>query len=149
MTKITVVEPSVFTRTNGTWTQQAFIKASNADRNAFGITGLAILADTLAVASYGENSCATGINGNQDDHGCDWAGAVYLFERRAGAWTQEAYVKATNTEPGDQFGLSVALSDGTVAVGATGEDSCAKGINGNQMDNNCPMAGAVYVYKGR
>ena len=139
----------VFTRTNGTWTQQAFIKASNADRNAFGVTALAILADTLALASYGENSCATGINGNQDDHGCDTAGAVYLFERRAGAWTQEAYVKATNTEPGDQFGLSVALSDGTVAVGATGEDSCAKGINGNQMDNNCPMAGAVYVYKGR
>ena len=139
----------VFTRTNGTWTQQAFIKASNADRNAFGVTALAILADTLALASYGENSCATGINGNQDDHGCDTAGAVYLFERRAGAWTQEAYVKATNTEPGDQFGLSVALSDGTLAVGATGEDSCAKGINGNQMDNNCPMAGAVYVYKGR
>jgi hypothetical protein len=62
---------------------------------------------------------------------------------------QEAYVKATNTEQGDQFGRSVGLSDGTLAVGAPGEASCARGINGNQMENNCPLAGAVYVYKAQ
>jgi hypothetical protein len=139
----------VFTRSNGTWSQQAYLKASNTERiDAFGQKGLAISGDTLAVSAYTEASCATGINGNQADNSCPGAGAVYVFKRSAGIWVQEAYVKATNTESGDQF-ASVALSNGILAVGALGEDSCASGINGDQMDNSCPFAGAVYVYTGQ
>jgi hypothetical protein len=33
-----------------------------------------------------------------------------------------------------------------MAVGARGEDSGAKGINGNQADNSVKEAGAVYVF---
>jgi hypothetical protein len=42
----------------------------------------------------------------------------------------------------------VALSrDGrTMAVGSRGEDSGAKGLNGNQADNSTKEAGAVYVF---
>jgi hypothetical protein len=139
----------VFTRSNGTWSQQAYLKASNTERiDAFGQKGLAISGDTLVVSAYTEASCATGINGNQADNSCPGAGAVYVFKRSAGIWVQEAYVKATNTESGDQF-ASVALSNGILAVGALGEDSCASGINGDQMDNSCPFAGAVYVYTGQ
>ena len=76
------------------------------------------------------------------------SGAVYVFVNSGGVWTQQAYVKASNTDAGDQFGISVALSaDGnTLAVGADYEDSNATGINGNQTDNSQPHAGAVYVF---
>src|SRR5206468_11042086 len=85
------------------------------------------------------------------------AGAVYVFTRNGTAWTQQAYVKASNTGEagkgdeigdGDQFGFSVALSDdgNTLAAGAIGEDSNASGVNGDQADNSLQSAGAVYVF---
>ena len=33
-------------------------------------------------------------------------------------WSQQAYLKASNTEAGDDFGSSVAVSGDTVVVGA-------------------------------
>ena len=59
-----------------------------------------------------------------------YAGAVYVFSRSDTTWTQQAYVKASNTDAGDDFGYSVSLSsDGnTLAVGAKHEDSNATGI---------------------
>jgi len=61
---------------------------------------------------------------------------------------QKAYIKGSNNEAFDEFGSSAALSrDGrTLAVGARGEDSGARGINGNQADNSVKEAGAVYVF---
>ena len=56
------------------------------------------------------------------------------------------YIKAINTDPGDEFGKSVALSlDLTIAVGADGEASDASGIDGNQDNNNAIDYGAVYM----
>ena len=89
--------------------------------------------------------------------------AVYLFNRHAGVWTQQAYVKASNTDRVDGFGggspedgggvpgfrQPIALSNGTLAIGAYKESSCARGINGNQLDNSCLDAGAAYVYRGQ
>lgn len=77
------------------------------------------------------------------------AGAVYVFAREQGNWSQQAFVKASNTEATDSFGISVAFDGNTLAAGASGEDSCATGINGNQTNNDCFDAGAVYVYVGR
>lgn len=59
-----------------------------------------------------------------------------------------SYVKASNTDPHDQFGFSLALSsDGsTLAVDAPNEASAATGIDGDQGDNSAPFAGAVYVF---
>ena len=117
--------------------------------------------NTLAVAAHWEASDAKGINGNQDDNSIPQAGAVYIFTRSGGRWTQQAYIKSSNTGEkmvgeelvgggdGDQFGFSLALSaDGsTLAVGAVGEDSTATGINGNQADNAAVSAGAVYTFR--
>ena len=91
---------------------------------------------------------AQGINGKQDDDSAQEAGAVYFFTRSGTSWAQKAYVKSSNDEAFDEFGSSVALSrDGrTLAVGARGEDSGAKGIDGNQADNSMKEAGAVYVF---
>jgi hypothetical protein len=143
----------VFVRTGGAWVQQAYLKASNAKSgDQFG-SSLALSNDgnTLAVGAVGEPSSATGVNGNQADTSMPGAGAVYVFTRAGNAWSQQAYVKASNTgekSDGDQFGYSVALSgDGnTLATGAISEDSAATGINGNQADNSADSAGAVYVF---
>ena len=59
---------------------------------------------------------------------------------------QQAYLKASNTDAGDGFGESVAVSGDTVVVGASGEASNAKGVNGDQNDNSALYAGAAYVF---
>lgn len=127
-----------------------YFKASNTQTgDEFG-SAIALSSDgnTLAVASLGEDSSVTGIDGSQTDSGASNAGAVYIFTRSAAGWTQQAYVKASNTGPTDLFGLSLALSsDGnTLAVSATGEDSAATGIHGNQADNSASAAGAIYLF---
>jgi hypothetical protein len=149
----------VFVRRNNAWSQQAYIKASNpgqSDKFGF-VVSLSQDGNTLAVSAPGEASGAKGVNGNQNDDSIPEAGAVYVFTRSGTAWSQQAYIKASNTgEPGvgdqfadgDRFGFSIGLSaDGsTLAVGAIAEDSGAKGINGDQNDNSQASSGAVYVF---
>ena len=149
----------VFTGSGPNWTQQAYIKASNAESGDHFGNNVALSNDgnTLAVAAYWESSAATGVNGNAADNSLSQAGAVYIFTRSGGAWSQQAYLKASNTGnagggdapgDGDQFGTSLTISgDGnTVAVGAITEDSSASTINGNQEDDSAASAGAVYVF---
>ena len=140
----------VFTRSAGAWQQQAYVKASNADADdRFGWSvALSDDGNTLAVGAYAEDSAATGIDGDQADNTASAAGAVYVFTRTAGAWKQQAYVKASNTDAGDQFGFSVALNaDGdTLAVGALYEASAATGIDGDRADNAATNSGAAYVF---
>ncbi|MCA9711853.1 MAG: integrin, partial [Myxococcales bacterium] len=83
------------------------------------------------------------------DDSASGAGAVYVFVRDGmGPWSQQAYVKASNTDTLDELGNSVTLSgDGsTLAVGASFEDGNATGIAGNQADDSAASAGAVYLY---
>jgi hypothetical protein len=134
------------------WMQQAYVKASNTGWNdAFGgSVALSEDGNTLAVGAPGEASNAVGIDGNQADDSASYAGAAYVFERDGmNVWAQEAYVKPSNTDESDTFGVSVALSgDGhTLAVGASSEESNAKGIGGDQTDNSAIWAGAAYVYE--
>ncbi|MFO0701829.1 MAG: FG-GAP repeat protein [Nitrospira sp.] len=85
----------------------------------------------LAVGAIGEESNATGINGNQGDNSASpHAGAVYVFTRTSGVWSQQAYVKASNTEANDVFGKTVALNSDTLAVGALQEGSALTGVTG-------------------
>lgn len=139
----------VFTRTSGTWSQQAYVKASNSDIGDLFGTAVALSGDgeMLAVGADSEDSSATGIGGNQADNSAINAGAVYIFARTAGSWSQRAYVKASNANANDFFGRDLALSqDGTVlAVGATGESSSSRVINGDEGDNSAISTGAVYV----
>ncbi|HLG59212.1 MAG TPA: FG-GAP repeat protein [Vicinamibacterales bacterium] len=149
----------VFTRSGATWAQQAYVKPSNPQMSAdFGhVVVLSADGNTMAVSAYWEASKATGVNGDASDESIPQAGAVYMFTRTGTRWTQQAYIKASNTGEagtedkfgdGDQFGVSLTLSDDgrTLAVGAISEDGASPGINGNQADNSATSAGAVYVY---
>ena len=136
----------IFTRSGTTWSQQAYLKASNTGAgDQFGHS-VAIDGNTLVVGATEEASNASGVNGDETNNGASGSGAVYVFTRSGTTWSQEAYLKASNTEAGDNFGRSVALSSNTVVVGASLEDSNAIGVNGNQADNSASDSGAVYVF---
>jgi hypothetical protein len=140
----------VFTRSAGAWMQQAYLKASNPEGDDYFGFALALSADggTIAVGAGWEDSRATGIDGEQSNDEAQMSGAVYVFARSGNSWSQQAYVKAPNTDANDEFGRAVALSaDGnTLAVGATGEDGKAVGIDGDWSDNTGSDSGAVYVF---
>lgn len=140
----------VFGRTGATWSQRALLKASNAAAFANFGASVSLSADgnTLVVGAAAESSNATGVNGNQADRSLTDAGAAYVFVRVGPGWTQQAYLKASNTGADDGFGSTVALSgDGnTLAVTAPGEDSDATGVGGNQLSNAATASGAVYVF---
>jgi hypothetical protein len=142
----------VFVRNGSRWSQQAYVKASNTDAgDQFGWS-VALSRDgrTLAVGAQTEGSAASGVNGDQADNSAGDAGAVYVFTRGGTAWTQQAYVKASNAQAGDRFGFSVTLSgDGnTLAAGSYDEDGSAKGVNG-VPDEGAANSGAAYVYVRR
>ncbi|MBI3775479.1 MAG: hypothetical protein HY273_07995 [Gammaproteobacteria bacterium] len=145
----------VYTRIVNTWSQRAYVKASNTDTNdSFG-TSIALSADgnTLAVGADQEDSGSTGVN-SIPNLLAPAAGAVYVYARSGDIWLERDYVKASNTETNEHFGASIALSaDGnTLAVGAWNENSAA--VDSNQLDDcsavspvNCAAgSGAVYVY---
>ena len=134
----------VFVRNGTTWSQQAYLKPSN-DGYSFG-GSVSVSVNTIVVGATSEDSNATGVNGNQGNTGANNSGAAYVFVRNGTTWSQQAYLKASNTEANDTFGWSVAVSDNTVAVGAVGEASNATGVNGNQSDNSAASSGAVYVF---
>jgi hypothetical protein len=137
----------VFTRTGGVWSQQAYLKASNTGAvDKFG-RAVAVDGDTIVVGAHTEASSATGVNGDQADNSAGASGAAYVFTRTGGVWTQQAYLKASNTENSDQFGRPVEIDGDTIIVGASGESSSATGVNGDQTDNSANSSGAVYVFR--
>lgn len=140
----------VFNGSSSGWSQQAIVRGTHTEAgDYFGISvALSDDGNTLAVGDHGESSNATGINGSQIDNSANLAGAAYIFSRSSSGWSQQAYVKASNTGAGDRFGGAVALAGNgnTLAVGAYSEGSNATGIGGNQDDNTASYAGAVYLY---
>ncbi|MEN9490754.1 MAG: hypothetical protein RJA63_1203 [Pseudomonadota bacterium] len=136
----------LFVRTSGAWAQQAYLKASNTGfDDHFGVS-VAVSKNLLVIGAPGESSASTGVNGGQSDNSASGSGAAYLFSGNAGVWAQSAYLKASNTDEGDGFGSSVAISDGVVVVGAPYEDTAVVGESGDQADNSMQNAGAIYVF---
>ena len=125
-----------FNTSSGTWTEQAFIRATNA--GAFDVFGRSVEltpdGNTFVVGSPNEDGATVGIgSGSGDDNVINNAGAAYVFEFSNGSWVQRAYIKASDPAATAFFGESVSISnDGaTVAVGANGVSQ---------------SSGAVYLY---
>ncbi|MCX7633154.1 MAG: FG-GAP repeat protein [Turneriella sp.] len=159
---VTNITVHCFSHTSSSWTQDAYLKASNAAAwDAFG-RSVAISGSTIVVGANFEDSNQTTITNtdgeptsamSNDD--ASNSGAVYVFKRDVGGnWSQDAYLKASNTESGDGFGKSVAISGSTIVVVATGEDSSQTIITNNDgeptsamSNNSAGESGAVYVFK--
>jgi len=140
----------VWQRTGNNWVEQAYLKASSPDlEDLFGVrASISGDGNTIAVGAANEDGPGRGLNGNQRSNAAEDAGAVYIFTRADGVWTQRVYLKGSNTDAYDMFGSAAAVSrDGkTIVIGAPIEGSSARGVNGNQADNSAQGAGAVYVF---
>lgn len=156
----------VYTRNAGVWTEQAFLK--DPTPKSFGMSvALSHSGDTLAIGAKDDGTAATGVNNGSPVSDCGtavptncaaYSGAVYVYTRSVGTWTQQSYVKASNTAKDnsaqEHFGSVLALSgDGkTLAVGAGQEGGAA--IGGSDVHDcsavppiNCAKnSGAVYVF---
>ena len=132
---------------SASFAQQAYIKASNTDFNDLFGSAVAVHANTLVIGAPNEQSSTVGINGNEADNSLSQAGAVYVFVRSGGVWSLQAYIKASNTDFADGFGATIAVWGDTLAVGAPGEDSATRTVNGDGSDNSAADSGAVYLFQ--
>jgi hypothetical protein len=112
----------VFEKTGGIWSEAKKLTPSDPDSYDWFGDSVAIAGDYLVVASP------------LDDDLWDNEGAVYVFERIGGVWTQIDKITTSDGELDDRFGEAVAISGTRIAVGAVGDDDA--GSN----------AGAVYVF---
>ena len=114
----------VFTRSGTSWTQQAkLIATGGAANDQFGVS-VGISNSTVVVGAH-----LSEVAGSVD------RGAAYVFSRSGATWAQQAQLAASDGAANDQFGLSVAIDDTTILVGAHLDDV---GANADQ--------GSAYVY---
>ncbi|WP_407333432.1 FG-GAP repeat protein [Enterovibrio sp. 27052020O] len=131
----------VYRYTSGAWSTPDYLKASDitAGDNFGRAVALSGNGLTLAVGVPAEDS---GTSSPSDNSQAD-AGAVYVFRYSGSVWGSPDYLKATDIDADDAFGVSVALSeDGNrLAVGAPNDDS-----NSVPTDDSGLNVGAVYVF---
>lgn len=148
----------VFRRsTSGEWSVQQRLTADNADSvgdgDLFGSSvSLTDDGNRLAVGAPQEDGDGTGVNNGDTDNSAGEffeAGAGYVFERTNSSWSQDDYLKASNTETDDLFGTSISFAGNgsALVVGAGGEDGGDEGVNADDSNNDSNnSAGAAYVY---
>jgi hypothetical protein len=98
----------VFVQSGTAWTQQAKLTAADAAPGDFLGASVALSGPTAVIGAWAKNSNT---------------GAAYVFIQSGTAWTQQAKLTAAGGAPGDQFGVSVALSGSTAIVGADGTNT--------------------------
>ena len=113
----------VFVRSGTTWSQQTRLDPSDPGSNEQFGSAVAIDGDTVAVGALGDGTVFAG------------TGAVYVFERSGGTWTQQAKLVSNNPQPGNALGHSVSLSGDTIVTGSPFDE-----------DTGLLDSGAVYVF---
>lgn len=98
----------------------------------------------VAVSIHGDRAA---VGAWLDDEAGSLAGAVYVFKRDSGLpgdypWFQEAKLFAPDATRGDEFGKSVSISGGLLAVGAFENDDACLG----KPDPDCD-SGAAYLFR--
>ena len=136
----------IYSRSGTTWSWQAYIKASNTDSlDYFGQSiALSDSGDYLVVGASGEDSDGSA----QSDNSAANAGAAYVYTRSGTTWSQQAYIKPTTIDAGDEFGYAIDISDDSnkMVIGAWKEDGDASGVNGDASSNAAANAGAAYFF---
>ena len=109
----------VFVRSNGVWTQQGKLTAS--DGGDGGGTGFFSFGGLFGRSvSVSGDTALVGADGD-DDNGSA-SGSAYVFVRSNGVWTEQDKLTAGDGASSDSFGWSVSLSGDTALVGANGDD---------------------------
>jgi hypothetical protein len=114
----------VFIKNGSLWTQQQKITASDQTRNAEFGWAVKIYRDTIVVSARRMNN-----------QGSSSEGAVYIFSRNAGVWTEDQKLIASDHDDFDYFGQSLSLFVDTIVVGAPGNDDGGS------------SSGSAYIFK--
>ncbi|MDH4451909.1 MAG: FG-GAP repeat protein, partial [Verrucomicrobiota bacterium] len=133
----------VFARSGTTWSQQAYLKASQVDASDQYGYSVAVSGDTVVVGAVLEDGSTTGVNGAVTETANN-AGAAYVYVRSGTTWSQQAYLKAHQVTANDTFGIAVAISGDTVVVGSRDEDGSTTGVDGAVTETSSG-SGAAYV----
>jgi len=117
----------VFTRfSDGTWTQQAKLTASDPGSYDYFGSSVSVSGDTVVVGAQYD-----------DDNGQYDSGSAYVFTRSGATWTRTNKLSAaSDAGSSDYFGFAVGISDRTIVVGAYAKDR-----NSTTAD-----AGAAYAF---
>jgi len=88
----------------------AKLLASDGAENDYFGNSVAISGDTAVIGAYSDND-----NGN-------FSGSAYIFRYNGSSWTEEAKILASDGAAGEEFGISVAISDDIALIGAFLDD---------------------------
>ena len=124
--------PYIFIRSGENWVQTAKLTPSDREYHDYFGFSVAISGDYVVIGAYGDD-----INDDYNPFPDDYTGSAYVFEKPVGGWTdmtETAKLTATDRTKDDRFGMSVSISGGTIAIGA----SCDDGITSN--------SGSIYVF---
>jgi hypothetical protein len=94
---------------------------------AFGVA-IAMSGDTIVVGAPFDDR----VDGGEKDN----SGAAYVFVRKGTIWEEQAKLIASDGKRNDKFGMSVAISNNTIVVGAPHWDATASNLN----------VGAAYLF---
>jgi hypothetical protein len=150
----------VFIRSGATWLAPTYLKSGNSEAGDVFGSALSLSNDgnTLAIGASLEDGAVIDNIRRADSEGCVTdnpaniaqceSGAVYVFSRSAGVWSQQAYLKSSNSQAFDLFGGALALSsDGnSLVVGAINDDSSGAGVGGDQFLTDAKQSGAAYLF---
>jgi len=136
----------VFVREGKQWSEQASFGPETGKFGDFFGSSISISGDQILIGSMGDASNATGVNDDGKNQEAPRSGTAILFSRDVGTWTQTAYITAGIVDPRDEFGSSVTISGDTIVIGARGESSGARQVNGDATNNGAANAGAAYVF---
>ncbi|MAV76072.1 MAG: hypothetical protein CL691_05580, partial [Cellvibrionales bacterium] len=110
----------IFVRSNGIWTQQQKLTASDgAERETFGY-GISLDGDTAFIGSYGDNTY--------------YSGSAYVFVRSNGVWSELQKLIASDIAEFQYFGNRISLNGDTALISAYGDD------------DNGISSGSAYVF---
>jgi len=109
----------VFYKDGNQWAEQAKLLPSDGEaHDRFG-SSVAMYENAVVVGAYTAGT----------------SGAAYVFRRSAGQWVQEAKLVPTDTNYGAEFGVSVAISEDLILVGARYDE------------DNGLFSGATFVFR--
>ncbi len=114
----------IFNFDGSSWNQEQILVASDGDPSQDFGRSVAISGDVVVVGA-----------GEDDENGTD-AGAAFLFRFDGKSWLEEQKLLPVDGEPGNRFGLRVAISGETALIGAPYDDNFGL------------WSGSAYVFTG-
>ena len=117
----------IFTKSNGTWSQETKLKVTSGGPNASDHWGGVSLSDDGLTLSAGTSN---------DDTTASNSGAVYVFNKSGGTWSQTVKLKASDAQQDDKLG-------GRTRISGTG-DTIVSGAR--EEDTGVSQAGATYIF---